>query len=76
MGGYPQIIHFCGIFPYEPSIFWGTLILWKPSYTTIQSIFGNQKLDVFFLGAAELATLSKLSSQGVNLAENSRKGRW
>ena len=26
-GGYPQTIHFCRIFPYKPSSYWGTPIL-------------------------------------------------
>ena len=36
--GYPQIIHINGIFPYKPSSYWGTPILWNPPYIQMMTI--------------------------------------
>ena len=41
--GYPQIIHFSGIFPYKPTI-WEYPHLWKPSYSSVVTFFLASKI--------------------------------
>ena len=76
MGGYPKSSIFVGFSLIKHPFFGVPSFYGNLHIQQFNPFLGTKNSMFFFLGAAELATLSKLSSQGVNLAENSRKGRW